>query len=434
MTTLNVSDLLNETPNPSLAFDPLHDVLVFDDPATKPTDVLPGGALVDSLYITTLEIVTGPQAGHTITLTGDLIPPQLTTAHLDFASGGRWVIGDNKVGTANDDLNNTLVGTAQADALAGMGGDDLMKGEGGDDFFYLGANGPAGHDTVRGGAGTDTVDCYDALKPVVVNLGAGTLSGGMGTSDSAVLSGIENFIGGEHADKVTGSSADNLLLGGGGGDTISGGKGADTMQGGDGNDLYVASNFAQSIVEAPDEGKDAIKTALGAYALPPNVENLSFTGTFGTGTGNTLDNRITGADSLSSLDGGAGDDTLIGGAGNDTLIGGAGSDVLTGGGGNNVFQFKYTQNQTITDFHSGTDLLSFDRYQSNYGGIGQVGALSPDKFVSGPGLAPGTGFVYDTTSGDLYYGAMLAAHLSGAPPLASSDINIITSFVGTGPT
>src|SRR6185503_2372667 len=86
-----------------------------------------------------------------------------------------------------------------------------------------------------------------------------------------------------------------------------------------------------------------------------------------------------------------------------------------------------------SDFSSATPILCLASSPTKYGGIGQVGALSPDKFVSGPGLAPGTGFVYDTTSGDLYYGALLAAHLSGAPPLASSDINIITSFVGTGP-
>ncbi len=62
-----------------------------------------------------------------------------------------------------------------------------------------------------------------------------------------------------------------------------------------------------------------MQTALAAYALSLNVENLTFTGTTAfTGTGNSLNNVITG---------GIGNDTLNGGAGADTLIGGLGDDL-----------------------------------------------------------------------------------------------------------
>ena len=485
MSSYLVSTLLSEYPIPPVAFHSGTDFLTFDL-GILPTDVLPGGELVDGLYVTTLDIVSGSEAGFTITLTGNLIPPNLTTAHLLFASGGKWIIGDDKLGTSGDDLNNTLTGSAQADALAGMGGNDVMKGGGGDDFFYLGANGPAGHDTVQGSTGIDTVDCYDAHTAIVVNLGTGTLSGGMVLADSAALSSIENFVGGAHADSITGSNVANQLTGNGGNDTISGGGGDDlisggagddslnggtgwdTLQGGKGNDVYIVNTqetFADLVTELPGEGKDTVKTSLGDYELNANVEDLVLTRSTGaTGTGNGLNNRITGTAGMDHLRGFDGNDTLLGAGGNDLLLGGAGGDVinggtgndtlygdsgdltpigdaggdvLTGGTGNDTFEFKYTKNETITDFQSGIDLLSFDRYRSDYPG-GALGPLSPDLFASGPGVTTSAtaAFIYDTNTGDLYYNALtpfLVAHLVGAPELAASDIYFYTSFVKTGP-
>ncbi|MGO7638568.1 calcium-binding protein, partial [Rhizobium leguminosarum] len=62
-----------------------------------------------------------------------------------------------------------------------------------------------------------------------------------------------------------------------------------------------------------------VRTALAAYTLGANVENLTYIGTAAfAGTGNSLANTITG---------GVGNDTLNGGAGADSLIGGAGSDI-----------------------------------------------------------------------------------------------------------
>ncbi|CAK0753662.1 serralysin [uncultured Gammaproteobacteria bacterium] len=59
--------------------------------------------------------------------------------------------------------------------------------------------------------------------------------------------------------------------------------------------------------------------ARGRETLADNVENLTLTGSAAlAGTGNALDNTLTG---------GIGNDTLIGGAGNDTLIGWAGNDT-----------------------------------------------------------------------------------------------------------
>lgn len=68
-----------------------------------------------------------------------------------------------------------------------------------------------------------------------------------------------------------------------------------------------------------------IETTMASYTLDSSASNLRFMGSGPfSGTGNDLDNVITG--------GGSGD-TLSGLGGNDTLIGGLGSDILNGGAG-----------------------------------------------------------------------------------------------------
>ena len=80
------------------------------------------------------------------------------------------------------------------------------------------------------------------------------------------------------------------------------------------------------------------------YTLTDNVENLTLSGSDTlSGTGNALNNSLsgtTGNNSLTGLDGNdklyglGGDDTLYGGTGDDSLYGGTGNDTLDGGTGN----------------------------------------------------------------------------------------------------
>ena len=106
---------------------------------------------------------------------------------------------------------------------------------------------------------------------------------------------------------MNGTSADDVLAGGTGSDMLIGGKG---------NDTYTVNHTGDRPVEQGDEGTDLVKTTLASYTLGAHVEKLSYSGSgnFG-GTGNNLNNTITG------------------GAGNDWLNGGTGNDVLTGGNG-----------------------------------------------------------------------------------------------------
>ncbi len=65
------------------------------------------------------------------------------------------------------------------------------------------------------------------------------------------------------------------------------------------------------------------------WTLAANVENLTLTGTAAiNGTGNTLNNIITGNSGANVLNGGAGNDTLTDAGGANVFIGGAGNDTL----------------------------------------------------------------------------------------------------------
>ena len=87
-----------------------------------------------------------------------------------------------------------------------------------------------------------------------------------------------------------------------------------------GNDSYIVGDDRVTIIENASEGTDSVLASV-SYSLPANVENLTLTGAAAiNGSGNTLDNVITGNDNNNVLDGGGGADTLIGGLGNDTYI------------------------------------------------------------------------------------------------------------------
>ncbi len=190
-----------------------------------------------------------PDSGNGALVTG--------TSSDDTLSGGT---GDDTIlGLGgNDSLggdvgNDSMDGGAGNDTLFGDAGNDTLLGGDGDDVFQFAGNIDYGHDSIDGGAGNDAIS-FDNLQMqsgVLINLGAGTLSGGgPGGSGSAVFTGIENAVGGRLDDHIIGSAGANSLSGGIlGNDTLEGGAGNDTLtngvllDGGDGNDtLYAANN------------------------------------------------------------------------------------------------------------------------------------------------------------------------------------------------
>jgi Ca2+-binding RTX toxin-like protein len=214
----------------------------------------------------------------------------------------------------------TGTGTSEDNVITGGVGNDVLAGRGGDDVLI-------------GGAGIDTASYANAVAGVDVRLNVGrAIRDGDGGTDT--LSGIENLTGSAFDDLLVGDNGDNVLTGGlgrdtllgmGGNDTLIGGAGvANQLQGGVGDDTYILT-VADTVIELAGEGIDTVITAtLASYTLGANVENLTYTGTGNfAGSGNGLDNVITG---------GSGNDTLKGGGGDDILIGGAGTDLalLTG--------------------------------------------------------------------------------------------------------
>lgn len=171
---------------------------------------------------------------------------------------------------------------------------------------------------------------------------------------------IENLIGSEHDDVLTGNNADNHIIGGAGNDTLrggagndylDGGSGADTLAGGTGNDTYVTDNIGDTVIEAENEGEDHVYSSTD-HTLGAHLEALTLIGTTAiTGTGNGLNNTLTGNGADNLLNGGAGDDRIIGGAGNDTLTGGEGRDTF-------VFDNGLDGSiDTITDFAASFDII-----------------------------------------------------------------------------
>lgn len=291
-------------------------------------------------------------------------------------------------GSGNDRLQgdsgaNALVGNAGNDDLSGQEGDDFIDGGAGDDIMsadggndtavFAGATGvtvdlritgqqntglgldtltgfenlvggsgndtligtddvnvftdTGGNDSYIGNGGVDTLSYAQAIAGVTMNL-ASIVAQTTGGGGSDTVLDIENLIGSDFNDALTGSTDANRLVGGAGIDGLVGGAGNDVLEGGVGNDLLVGD-------------------ANGA--LSP-------------------------ADGADTLDGGAGNDALIGGLGDDVLRGGSGEDVLVQGVGTGVAGTGLTAifnndggNDTL-DGGDGTDLAYFF-YAGRAGGV-----------------------------------------------------------------
>ena len=207
-------------------------------------------------------------------------------------------------------------GNALANVMTGGAGADVLRGRG-------------GIDTLNGGAGIDTADYGLAAAGVVVRLDQQRASNdGDGAFDN--FSSIENAIGSNFNDVMYGDGGNNVLMGAGGSDVLAGFGGDDILMGGSGgmnnqlfggtgNDWYVLDAF-DSCIEYAGEGIDTVEARIGSYTLGAHLENLLYTGPGKfVGSGNALNNVITGGDQNDVLRGGGGDDSLYGGLGTDEV-------------------------------------------------------------------------------------------------------------------
>ena len=269
---------------------------------------------------------------------------------LGFNLENLTLTGSSAISGTGNTLNNVLICNSAINTLAGGNGNDTLDGGG-------------GTDRISGGLGND-VYVVDNLGEVVTE----ATNSGLDLVQAKISYTLGNTIGqlsliGNSAIHGTGNSTNNVLVGNDGAvSVLNGGAGADSMRGGAGNDTYVIDNVGDTVTETANAGTDTVQSRLG-FTLGNNVEYLTLTGTSAiNGTGNTLNNVITGYGAANSLRGGVGNDTLNGSVGNDVLIGGAGNDRLAGGTGNDTFHFdNKVGKDTIIDFNSVADTFRFSQ-------------------------------------------------------------------------
>ncbi len=297
-------------------------------------------------------------------------------------------------GAVNDAAAGSGIGNALANTITGNNGQNTLDGG-------------AGIDTLIGGKGDDTYR-VDDVKDVTTELTAE----GTDTVEYTGITGTTYTLGafvenltlmGTNKINGTGNTMANTLTGNSGNNVLDGGTGADTMDGKDGNDTYYADVVADTVAEAASTGTDTVYytgTETGTFTLGAGIENLVISGTAATkGTGQALDNTLTGNLAANVFDGAAGNDTLDGGLGNDTLTGGADNDTFvfsTALGATNV--------DTIADFVHVDDTIQLS--SGIFTGINGLGTLTADQFLASSAAVATDEFqriILDTDDGKLYY-------------------------------
>lgn len=381
--------------------------------------------------------------------------------------------------------DDTLLGGAGDDCLVGGLGADSMVGGTGGDAYYVDS-----YDDVvveLPGEGTDqmlsTVDIYNLQANVdnlviygLAGIGSGndldnsiavyqpvsgpstfgvTLSGGAGNDN------LEGF----YAD-IPSRDAEDYLTGGSGNDYLNGGVGADILEGGLGNDTLVVDNVLDAMREYGYSGNPSVgDTDLVISSVDIDlsdtvvdggmfIENLTMASGGLTGSGNRLNNVITGSTGDDVLNGELGNDTIYGGRGNDTLDGGDGTDFLragsntslsnievdeiTGGAGSNTFDLTDGEG---SGFYRNVTGGKDDFGDSSYVVLNDAGRLilEADPRLTW-GSAPGSS---NTTTGGFYvakdlttipaFGSGFGIFVSLDPTRSNSIPDITDDLIATGP-
>lgn len=324
------------------------------------------------------------------------------------------------------DGNDTLRGGLGNDVLyGGSGNDRIIGGQGADTL-----SGGTDDDVLDGGAGGDTASYVGARSGVVVDLGVGGPQPTRGAGRDTLLR-VENLIGSEHDDRLTGDgnrnrleggNGDDRLLGGGGNDILIGGTGHDRLIGGSGNDTLIGG-LGNDLLDG-GKGIDVVSYAGSRSGVAVNLDRKGPQNTGGEGRdefrsienviGSSQDDRISGnshanhlvgrggndtlrgGDGNDRLEGGDGDDYLHGGAGDDVLISGLGKDGLRGGPGADVFIFLRPEDSAsrkldtnskeysvdmdaIYDFESGVDKVDISSFYRETRAVSRFSEI-PEKF------------------------------------------------------
>lgn len=224
-----------------------------------------------------------PLAGCTFDLTLGSGNDKLRLSPAGLSVGVTVAGGDGDDELSGSDGPDTINGQAGDDRLTGLYGTDTLNGGDGNDMF------PAestidGNDTIDGGSDSpdsdsseiagDTIDYMQRYNAVTVALpddSVGVPAGSNGgTGEADKLAHIENVIGSDNTNNLTGNDRDNFLVGGAQADTLTGGagnddlegySGADTLAGGDGDDYLDGWDGSDSLTGG--DGDDLLQTREG---------------------------------------------------------------------------------------------------------------------------------------------------------------------------
>lgn len=291
----------------------------------------------------------------------------------------------------NEVENLTLTGTAAINAT----GNELANILTGNSLANT-LNGGAGNDTLVGGAGDDVYVVDSTADVVTENASAGTDTVQAGFAYT-LGSNVENLtLTGSDAINGTGNSLDNVLTGN---------AAVNTLAGGTGNDTYVVQSSDDVVVELASEGTDLVQAGV-SYTLADHVENITLTGTSAiSATGNSLNNILTGNNSINTLIGGLGDDTYLVQNGGDVVVEGtsAGTDLvisevnytllanvenLTLGGSDDITGSGNSLNNILTGNSADNRLYGLDGVDTLSGGAGDDvldGGEGADTLLGGSG-------------------------------------------------
>ena len=272
----------------------------------------------------------------------------------------------------------------------GFGSDNLNGGAGDDDLFGQNGNdrlnGGLGADDLFGGAGVDTA--YYATATSAVRFGLQT-GGTQGEADGDTYSSVENAIGSNYGDVISGTSTRNVLDGGGGFDVLFGRDGNDVLRGGAGNDRLEGGAGADQIVGG--SGRDIVSYTTATSGVRLDIA-AGGGGTLGDAAGDTFSgissvigsgfndqmwgfagvNVMNGGNGNDFIDAREGNDVLNGGNGSDRLNGGLGNDRITTGTGVDVLVLVSGHGlDRVLDFEDGVDRFDY-QFHSGVGSFGDL--------------------------------------------------------------
>ncbi len=316
-----------------------------------------------------------------------------------YGNGSRIAISDINLLTAgavaNNDDEYIFTDDFSMMAFLNSGRQTIVDSDGGSDWVNTAGVGSASTIDLRGGTASSTID-------------------GTGVN----IRNVENAIGGDFADTITGTSVANKLLGSRGSDVLDGRAGNDVLDGGTGNDILIGGDDNDIVKgEGGNDlafGGDGNDLIFGGSGVDKLYGGAGFDKIFGgnqndianggadndiinTGSGNDLvfsqsgndlvflqtgndkafagdgNDKVFGGDGNDEINLGAGNDEVFGGSGIDLITGAAGNDILSGGGQKDTFVFAANQGlDRITDF-TGIDRIDISAF-----GVSNTGASNQD--------------------------------------------------------